>query len=150
MRAVASADGFAEGQRPEGVAADAELEVTAELLDWKTVENVTDDGSIVKKVPLNPALGSCKPRARSPATGGAADAACGNAPARARAWQVMRERAREIGAPLVLQGSCLLYSRLPAALDHSLQFERQTALSLLLIQNALLSRMGHSIILPGA
>ena len=72
------ADGFAEGQRPEGVPAEADLEVTAELVDWKKVEAVTDDGAVMKK-----ARSHSWPRAAASVAAGvpsASDNVCGPQP----------------------------------------------------------------------
>jgi len=46
----APADGFSDAERPASVPADAELEVQLELVSWNSVEDVTGDGAVVKKV----------------------------------------------------------------------------------------------------
>lgn len=54
-------DGFgAEGQPPR-IPPDATLTINLELVSWKTVENVTDDGAVVKKI-LKKGEGYDKPR----------------------------------------------------------------------------------------
>ncbi len=46
---VGNADGFPEAKRPKGDPGDSVLEASLELVSWKTVEKVTDDGLVVKK-----------------------------------------------------------------------------------------------------
>ena len=48
--AVKHADGFPEAERPASVPEDAMLEADLELLSWRSVEDVTPDGGVVKKV----------------------------------------------------------------------------------------------------
>jgi hypothetical protein len=44
------ADGFEAAERPANVPEDAMLEADLELVAWRSVEDVTPDGGVVKKV----------------------------------------------------------------------------------------------------
>ena len=48
MSALLHADGYAADRRPKGDSGNSELEATLELVDWKKVEKVTDDGAVMK------------------------------------------------------------------------------------------------------
>ena len=47
---IKHADGFTEAERPASVPKDAMLEADLELVSWRSVEDVTPDGGVVKKV----------------------------------------------------------------------------------------------------
>ena len=52
MPALFHADGYAADRRPKGDPGNSVLEATLELVDWKKVEQVTDDGAVMKKTLL--------------------------------------------------------------------------------------------------
>lgn len=54
-------DGFGTEGQPPQVPSDATLVIDLEVVSWKTVENVTEDGAVVKKI-LRKGKGYDKPR----------------------------------------------------------------------------------------